>query len=145
MNYTRCSLTYLDKDIFVALEGIVEKLEALREDEYVAGFFRKDLPQCLLWSVGVPCRFPNGPSVRAPTWNWASISEPVVCAAYPFDEVLSDLIDVNMKPTSESNDSRRGCATELVLSGFIARAGWKVNHDVPDHRPDIDIVNLEIT
>ena len=65
------SLTYPDKDIFKALEGVGQKVAQLTSDVYQHGLLKKSLPQALLWAAdNLYCR--PSPPQRAPSWHWAS-------------------------------------------------------------------------
>ncbi|KAF2135334.1 uncharacterized protein K452DRAFT_260816, partial [Aplosporella prunicola CBS 121167] len=70
-DYTSRNLTFPDKDKFHALAGVAERVAALKDDEYLLGFFRKELPESLLWKQASAVRAPN--ISRAPTWSWASM------------------------------------------------------------------------
>lgn len=80
--YSDCQLSY-EKDKLVAVSGMAKVLTARlndgRGDEYVAGLWRSDLLQGLLWGrllrdIGDPLRTARRPEgYRAPTWSWASL------------------------------------------------------------------------
>jgi hypothetical protein len=53
--YTRCDLSFPEKDILVALAGIAEKFGQHFDHQYVAGFFRQHLPFGLLWQNKGEC------------------------------------------------------------------------------------------
>ena len=67
--YTRCKLTFTN-DKFIAISGIAESLQKRYSDEYVAGFWRKDLERQLMWYSHRPISRPSPP--RAPSWSWIS-------------------------------------------------------------------------
>ena len=72
--YTSRSLTHETEDKLVALSGIARRVamnDQLKDDEYLAGIWRHDLPFGLFWrstSGGYPLH--NG----VPSWSWANIS-----------------------------------------------------------------------
>ncbi|KAF2650350.1 HET-domain-containing protein, partial [Lophiostoma macrostomum CBS 122681] len=50
--YSRCALTRADLDKFAAFSAIAERFShACGDDEYVAGFFKHELPATLTWSI----------------------------------------------------------------------------------------------
>lgn len=80
-SYAKCDLTNPD-DKLVAISGVVKDFAHAIDDEYVAGLWRKNIINGLLW-VAKDELSPLGavPSVRpemyrAPTWSWASLDAP---------------------------------------------------------------------
>lgn len=70
--YSQASLTYPDKDILKAIEGVGKSIANITRDTYIHGILQKTLPQALLWYPlynKVGCFNRSG---RAPTWHWAS-------------------------------------------------------------------------
>ena len=115
-NYTRCNLT-MSKDKLVAFSGIVKRLQPLFKTEYLAGLWRDNLPDQLLWWVDNEGKrsLAGGerPEYRAPSWSWASIEAPVV---YPSLERRVDhratIIEAHIIPLTED-------ATGQVVDGYI--------------------------
>ena len=72
--FTSRSLTHETEDKLVALSGVARRVamnDHLKDNEYLAGIWRHDLPSGLFWrsiSGGLP--LDNG----VPSWSWASIS-----------------------------------------------------------------------
>ncbi|KAN0081115.1 hypothetical protein V8E54_004319 [Elaphomyces granulatus] len=124
--YTNCALTKPDKDKFLALEGIVQRMETyFRGSDYVSGFFRHELPLALLWWLPDGGGIDKRPSrvYRAPSWSWASIDGSVEFPS-PEVEVLSSLEDVHIKTMTERNTSTEPEYTEIVLQGPVANFRW---------------------
>ena len=70
-SYSEASLTFPDKDVFKALEGVGQRIARLMGDVYQHGLLRNTLPCALLWGAKYMwCR--RSPPQRAPTWHWAS-------------------------------------------------------------------------
>ena len=68
-SFSQCDLTF-PRDKFPALSGIASEINALVADTYVAGLWKSDLHEALLWKPGE-----NASPVakyRAPSWSWAS-------------------------------------------------------------------------
>lgn len=77
--YVRCALTK-SEDKLVALSGVAKDFARAVGDEYVAGLWRHNLINSLLWRVDATTGEPPKPSsrpsrYRAPTWSWA-VSNP---------------------------------------------------------------------
>ena len=74
--YGEASLTFPDKDIFKALEGVGQDIAHLTSDIYRYGLHEKAFPPALMWSAqSARCR--RSLSQRAPAWHWASYEGPV--------------------------------------------------------------------
>lgn len=69
--YTSRNITY-DTDRLTALSGLAEQFQAAGAGMYLAGIWRRALPQLMTWisSAWIPRR-PN--SYVAPSWSWASV------------------------------------------------------------------------
>ncbi|EPE33301.1 heterokaryon incompatibility protein [Glarea lozoyensis ATCC 20868] len=76
--YSGCALTK-PQDKLIAISGIARILQQKLEDEYVAGFWLKSLPQALLWYISDFGGSPQSPEFqyRAPSWSWASVDKTV--------------------------------------------------------------------
>lgn len=81
--YCECDLTRPNEDKFAAFAGIAAGMAVdMKRPQYIAGFFRDEMPTCLLWNVraeAVPdsrSRPPNG-MYRAPSWSWAATDAPI--------------------------------------------------------------------
>ncbi|KAK9415706.1 putative Heterokaryon incompatibility domain-containing protein [Seiridium unicorne] len=69
--YSGSSLSFPDKDIYNAIDGVGELAALLTNDTYEHGMLRRSLPISLLWQTSnKDCR--RSPSTRAPSWHWAS-------------------------------------------------------------------------
>ncbi|KAJ8058873.1 hypothetical protein OCU04_011857 [Sclerotinia nivalis] len=77
--YLSCSLTY-PSDRLVAIGAIAREYQKQLNDVYLAGLWRSQLPECLLWAFNKGPSFPTrAKPYRCPTWSWASLdfSDPV--------------------------------------------------------------------
>lgn len=71
--YTRCSLT-MDEDKLVAISGIAKIVQRKLKDDYLAGLWRRNLLEDLLWDVlPIEVRAQRPDRYRAPSWSWASV------------------------------------------------------------------------
>ena len=81
--YSNCQFT-VPGDKLVALSGIASALSRLSPgDEYLAGLWKSQLPQGLLWYT-LEWQPPRPVDWRAPTWSWASAEGYI--AFMPIDE-----------------------------------------------------------
>ena len=104
--YSASHLTY-PSDKMVALAGLAQCVGRIVNDTYVAGMWRRNLAQELLWEAKYRdrrgpesprpcslCRRP--PGYRAPTFSWTSVDGPVRWHATPLGrlKVLAEVVDV---------------------------------------------------
>ncbi len=68
--YSELKLT-CTSDKLPALSGIASRVQSLIQDFYVAGLWKSDLHNGLLWFSDGPSTTP--PSYRAPSWSWACL------------------------------------------------------------------------
>ncbi|KAJ4363895.1 hypothetical protein N0V83_009347 [Neocucurbitaria cava] len=120
--YTRCDLSFPDKDIFVALAGIAERFGQLYNHQYCAGFFRQHLPFDLLWQN----KGERAETFRAPSWSWASIDGPVEMRAFgecPFCDRCCDQLahvkDVVVELVDSNNAYGQLKHADLTLTGYL--------------------------
>jgi hypothetical protein len=72
-SYCQASLTYPDKDIFKAIDGVGAEVAALTGRDYGHGILSGTLALTLLWEAAPGARPEfRSPLHRAPTWHWAS-------------------------------------------------------------------------
>lgn len=91
--YTRCFLTFPEKDKLVAVSGLARKLGP--GDDYCAGLWRQDLAGQLMWSVAKaerPSTKAPERNPRAPSWSWASVNGPVSMEIISMGTNLNNLI-----------------------------------------------------
>ena len=76
--YSRRQLTY-PSDKLPALSGLASHYARLTDNGYLAGLWREDLAQLLLWSLDPQIApRPLPPQYRAPSWSWASLDGQVL-------------------------------------------------------------------
>ena len=93
--YTRCFLTFPEKDKLVAISGLARKLGS--EDDYRAGLWRQDLTGQLMWFVANaerPSTKAPERNLRAPSWSWASVNSPVYMGIISMGTNVNDLIKI---------------------------------------------------
>lgn len=75
--YSKRHLTF-GKDKLPALAGVAYEIAAMSCQTYVAGLWKEDIINDLLWCRDFPTVPLPRPPYRAPSWSWASIDSPVV-------------------------------------------------------------------
>jgi hypothetical protein len=121
--YSSCLLTNR-QDKLVAISALAKHFAPILDDEYIAGLWRRHLPQHLLWKVKNPCKFApshsSSESYCAPSWSWASYNGEI----RPYSElvphekpVMIDILEV--KIMTETSDP-----TGQVSAGYIKILGW---------------------
>jgi hypothetical protein len=126
--YSVAHLTYAS-DKLVALSGIAKHVQALLQDEYVAGLWRGNFSHQLLWECRIPFsqldfqhRFST---YRAPTWSWASVDGEVrlpnwIAERWQDMEDHMKILDVQI--TLSSDDPTGGVAGgSLLVQGPLSR------------------------
>jgi hypothetical protein len=119
--YTRCDLSFPDKDIFIALAGIAEKFGEHYNHQYVAGSFRQHLPFDLLWQN----KGERSEEWRAPSWSWASIDGQVQFAVgdCPYCDECCDRFatvrDVRIELATVNFGYGPVKRAELTLRGYV--------------------------
>ena len=118
-HYTKCNLT-MSKDKLVAISGIVKRLQPLFKTDYLAGLWRDDLLEQLLWQVETyddGKRFLAGekrPEYRAPSWSWASIDAPIEPRPELNPEIkhMATIIKAHVTPVTDD-------ITGQIVNGYI--------------------------
>ena len=118
-NYTKCNLT-MSNDKLVAISGIVKRLQPSFKTKYLAGLWRHDLLEHLLWHVESydeakrPLVGEKRPEYRAPSWSWASIDAPIVPRPSLNVDVkyMAKIIKAHVTPVTED-------ITGQILNGHI--------------------------
>jgi hypothetical protein len=99
--YTDCELTY-PTDKLIALSGIARQVQNMLQTDYVAGIWRKDLTDALLWRALQDYTNVYTQSYIAPSWTCASVGRHIFHPVFPqgCDVVptlaYATIIDVNI-------------------------------------------------
>ena len=121
-SYSNCSLTF-PSDKLIALSGLARDMSIMRKREgvslqdntYLAGDWRGNMPECLVWKMLTPGRRPM--TYRAPSWSWASVDGFVVHRGMHHDGAcLVDVLDAQTVP--QGKDAMAG-----VVDGSIDLCG----------------------
>lgn len=121
MQYAECKLSF-PSDKLVAISGVAKDMkkrlaEFGQDTDYLAGLWRCELPQSLVWNLRGTGTRP--PVYRAPSWSWAAVDGRVNMAqwlANPDDILLSSLIAAETTPLGEDE-------TGQVLTGSVTLKG----------------------
>lgn len=114
--YSRGSLTKCS-DKCIAFAGIVEEFQAFAQSTYLAGFWRHNLEQQLLWYMLRITPTGRPQSYIAPSWSWLSINGYVSAHGYYENEkVLLEILDVRV---THASDNILG----PIKSGYILARG----------------------
>lgn len=123
--YSSMALTRL-RDRCVAFAGIAEEIQAVTRDDYVAGLWRRDLPEALLWRVDTSSgkqRYPNelparSQSYLAPSWSWLSIKRAIELPV-PVIGKISELVAINAH-VENVTENKFGDIKHAVIKGWGA-------------------------
>ncbi|KAF9479124.1 HET-domain-containing protein [Pholiota conissans] len=80
----------LSSDKLVAVASVAEILQSHVQDQYIAGLWRRNLLDDLLWEVIAPMgpdetHLPRPITYRAPTWSWASVDGELQARRWQYD------------------------------------------------------------
>jgi hypothetical protein len=103
-NYTRRKITY-EKDKLVALSGIAGEIAYVLKDKYLAGIWRRNMIDGLLWKVSHGCNAVRPSQYRAPSWSWASLEGPVTMKSSisPEENVTARILDYHIGHVSDTS------------------------------------------
>lgn len=65
-----------EEDKFPAISGLAKEVKRLTGYEYLAGIWKEDIHNGLLWSVESPAKYPS--TYVAPSWSWAAIKSGIL-------------------------------------------------------------------
>lgn len=140
--YSRCALTD-PSDKFVAISGVAKDFAKIIDDEYLAGLWRRDFINGLLWSATPEDSYEVDvikairPKVyRAPSWSWASLDAPSLrtqLVHYDMRGDYAEVLDVGIELASD--DPTGGLTHACVhVSGHLIRLQRRPVHHWNDAR-----------
>ena len=140
--YTRCNLT-MSKDKLVAISGIVKRLQPLFKTDYLAGLWKDNLLQQLLWHVDFynevrrDLAGEERPEYRAPSWSWASIDAPIRTGWHLHREQdhMATIIEARVTPVTDD-------ITGQIAKGYIRLRAplFPVKVETSGHTRYLDLV-----
>ncbi|KAK4161879.1 heterokaryon incompatibility protein-domain-containing protein [Cladorrhinum sp. PSN259] len=130
--YSRTSLSFVD-DRLLAVSALAKRfclVMGRKPDEYLAGIWKNDLPQSLLWfqqnRAGISeSQGGAGSTVpHVPSWSWASLTVPISAVGY-FDSKSTKAKVLDIDITRLSPNFFGGVeACRLRISGRLCRFGF---------------------
>lgn len=157
-SYVRCALTNPD-DKFVAISGVVKDFARAIDDEYMAGLWRRNFVNGLLWTARgedddewnvLPAVRPD--RYRAPSWSWASLDAPSMVAYHHWESHLFgeyvEISDIHIEPKGNdpTGELRHAC---LHLSGPLVKLRRHKPEYFNDYKhfgrfiPDIEVASRD--
>ncbi|RSM08593.1 hypothetical protein CEP52_004608 [Fusarium oligoseptatum] len=124
-----------ESDVFPALSGLASRISGLLNDDYMAGLWRSNMVEGLLWTRDNKqgCMKDGKPKKwRAPSWSWASIVGEIVYqhkARSYFGSELQEIYANAVKVYCEPKDLERTgeiSAAVLTLSGWTSLATLRI-------------------
>ncbi|KAL1647068.1 hypothetical protein SLS58_002838 [Diplodia intermedia] len=73
--YSRADLSFPEEDKLTAISAVAKRLYPPETHNYLAGFWRDQMPSCLAWKTIGFAQRPR--RYQAPSWSWASVNGPV--------------------------------------------------------------------
>lgn len=131
-SYTTCTLTK-EQDKLIAIQGLANIYKSLRDDDYLAGLWRKQLPSGLMWTTrnglqanGEPTYRPE--KYRAPSWSWASVEGTIEIfpEVYPEEERWVELCQVLEAKTTPLGEDTTG----QISDGYIKLRGRLLSTEI---------------
>jgi hypothetical protein len=133
--YSATSLSYPNKDNFVAFSAVADSFRLLRSSQYAAGFFYEGLPQSLMWEVDEEqvwqsCRTRTistasiSQEYRAPSWSCARRDDPISFFSVSGSPLVS-VVDLRVKLLDKENPSGRLMSVTISLQGITASVLWE--------------------
>ncbi|KAI9749411.1 MAG: hypothetical protein M1815_002548 [Lichina confinis] len=153
--YCKRNLTQ-SADKLPALSEIAQVTSRLLGDEHLAGFWKGDLHQGLLWNT-IPTRLGNSiqeaATYRAPSWSWAQFDSYIVFDTFvtsnnvlrPDAFACFSLVDAVVEPTT-SNHMGAVCRAWLKLKGKVMHACHiaKEQYSIGNHFYGYEILQQDI-
>ena len=99
--YSKGSLTRIS-DKCVAFAGIVEEVQGFAQDRYLAGFWRHNLEQQLLWWIDHSTTASRPQYYLAQSWSWLSIEGAVTASVIQQVKVALEILDVSVTHFSDN-------------------------------------------
>jgi hypothetical protein len=124
--YSKTKLTY-DTDKIAAISGIAKESQEVTGDEYLAGLWKVDLLDQLLWAVCDPESSTRIQPYTAPTWSWASMNGTIRHVFKDVCTITSKPSDLHIFYVTKLREARTspilGHGTGPVETGFLRLKG----------------------
>ncbi|KAI8656883.1 HET domain-containing protein [Fusarium sp. Ph1] len=144
-----------ESDVFPALSGLASRISGLLNDDYMAGLWRSNIVEGLLWTRDNThgCRKDGKPKeLHAPSWSWASIVGEIVYQhrgrsyfGSELQEIYANTVNVYCDPTGLDRTGEISSAM-LTLSGWTSPATLRIRRtERRSMRSDEPIVEVSHT
>jgi hypothetical protein len=129
--FARCGLTK-PADKLVAISGIAKEFQRLLQDEYLAGLWRANFLNGLLWYVSAddgpgPFDSSRPAEYRAPSWSWAAVDGPL---STPILDKLTGEYANNLQIKAKAKDAD---PTAEILDAYVSLEAHLVKIATPVH------------
>lgn len=125
-------------DKLPALSGVASLVADCTNDQYLAGLWRKDLVNGLLWCASrkdAP-RLTRPPSWRAPSWSWAALDGSITFGYGPLmGTTRHNCIDILEASVEISGQNPYGMVSNghITLSGRVVQIGYEIRTESMDY------------
>ncbi|KAK3381792.1 heterokaryon incompatibility protein-domain-containing protein [Podospora didyma] len=113
--YATCQLTF-PRDKLIAISGLAKRVASILQDNYVAGMWRRNLENELLWAAADARQTSRPTEYRAPTWSWTSVDGDIHPGTPRLEPPLIQVEDCQL--TYETPDTTGG-----VTGGWLRLKG----------------------
>ena len=124
--YSEMELSRPAEDKLVACGGVAKQMAKLINDEYAAGFFRRDLITRLAWITSRYILNPRSQPVsrraeqwRAPSWSWASVDGKIWMPRFRL-EARAQIMALDCKLADPANPYGALVSAMITLKGWVA-------------------------
>ncbi|KAK4167497.1 heterokaryon incompatibility protein-domain-containing protein [Cladorrhinum sp. PSN259] len=132
--YTQRNLSF-PADKITAVGAIAAIYQQDTKKTYVAGMWKEDMPECLLWHVIKPDQKPRYGIYTGPSWAWASVDSPVSYETYHNEKGVVYYGTI-LKAESELVIPKAQFAAvksaSLLLRGRVHRATLRIDFETMD-------------
>ncbi|KAK3956757.1 heterokaryon incompatibility protein-domain-containing protein [Pseudoneurospora amorphoporcata] len=104
------------EDKLIACSGVAKRFQSLLQDTYVAGMWRTNLEDQLLWRRHPDSTGSRSGAYRTPTWSWASLDAIILPPEWPQDGCQIEAEDVHL--TYATSDKTGG-----ITDGWLRLRG----------------------
>ncbi|KAK8053568.1 hypothetical protein PG996_012869 [Apiospora saccharicola] len=146
--YSKGQLTF-PGDKLVALSGLASRIQKNVQSDYLAGLWRKHLPDQLLWLVESRVPAERLALYTAPSWSWASVHNVIIKECWVADaedrEMLLEIQEAKTQLVHEANPFGQVKAGYIRARGYLARAGVHLQQQKPhSHISDLVIEDCNV-
>ena len=120
--YTKCNLTYPEKDKLVAFSAIARRFKPA--ECYLAGLWREHLKHQICWHVFDPRNEGDTQMYRAPSWSWASVNGAVFLGVFTIEDKVPNYIDLEILEAKVVQKAGGDTFTAKIIDGHLLVNGF---------------------